>query len=98
MPGLRHQADGTRQQWARRVLPQRALQLMTVIDAQARFTIARAAAQAKREYVEVDIDGETLGQRPDYSWVEAQRPDGIRTLGELIAAGGIDMDGRVIEP
>ena len=85
-----------------------------VIDARPRFSVARAAAEAKRHWVggldpqleadlrtcmatgigfeEVSIDYAP----PGFEQASVLRPDGVRSLGELIAAAH-DDDGRPIE-
>lgn len=56
-----------------------------VIDARARFTVARCAAIAKRQMGGLDIP-------IDVEFLEAQLRDAMRS------GHGFDMDGRVIEP
>ena len=79
------------------------------MDARARFTIARAAAIAKRG---APAGGEWTAEQlqavlascehitpPTFDAGGNVQPDGMRTLGELVAAQlERDMDGRVIEP
>lgn len=56
-----------------------------LIDARARFTVARCAAIAKRQMDGLDIP-------VDVEFLEAQLRDAMRS------GHGFDMDGRIVDP